>query len=110
MEKVLSLTYCSWLRGEARQVPRKRVNSFLIVINTMGTSSSVVARAGSAVGTQTTFPFEVEPPKMSSVMASRPPWPVWQWVLDLAVGVSGARACRGVLVRFLKVTDHDNLD
>jgi len=29
---------------------------------------------------------------------------VWLWALDLAVGVSDARACRAVLVRFLKVT------
>jgi len=27
---------------------------------------------------------------------------VWPWALDLAVGVSDARACRALLVRFLK--------
>lgn len=30
---------------------------------------------------------------------------MWLWALDLAVGVSDARACRAVLVRFLKVTE-----
>ena len=30
---------------------------------------------------------------------------MWPWALDLAVGVSDARACRAVLVRFLKFTD-----
>jgi len=45
----------------------------------------------------------VLPLEITSVMA-RPPNSVWLWALDLAVGVSDARACRAVLVRFLKVT------
>ena len=48
-----------------RHATHAGVNNFLIGINTTEGSSSVVARAG----TQTTFPFGDEPPKMSSVMA-----------------------------------------
>jgi hypothetical protein len=34
---------------------------------------------------------------------------VWEWALGLAVGVSGARACRGVLVRLLTVGEGSEL-
>jgi hypothetical protein len=57
----------------AGEVPRvaalKQSKQFLIGINTMEGPSSVVAKAGSALGSQTMFPFEDEPPKMPSVMA-----------------------------------------